>query len=62
MISWFDIMFFIMVIACEVHWYRQAKREAAEFEQFKKDMNNQLFEVNQRLEIALEKDSVIGHA
>lgn len=56
LVGYFDIFFFVMVVLCEIHWYRKSKRDDREFEAFKKLMNDQLLEINQRLEISIEKD------
>lgn len=51
---YFDIFFFIVVMALEFHWYRKGKNDNKEFEDFKKLMNEQLGEINNRLQIALD--------
>lgn len=52
----FDIFFFFVVMALEFHWYRKGKNDNKEFEDFKKLMNEQLAEINNRLQIALDND------
>jgi hypothetical protein len=54
-ISWFDLFFFIVVALFELHWYRKGRRDDQEFAAFKKEVFDQLMEIGQRLEIAIEK-------
>lgn len=55
-IGWFDLFFFTAVVLCEIHWYRKSKQDDKAFSAFQSEIREQLLEVSQRLEIAIEKE------
>lgn len=52
-ISWFDIVFFVLVVLCEIHWYVKGKNDDRAFLEFQTEISDSLCEISQRLDEAI---------